>query len=59
MICGKNFAQLDEGAHDSDVDLDGAVAVKDAGKHGDALLGECEWPLPQSHFGGGIGCHNL
>ena len=33
-------AQLDEGAHDGDVDLDGAVGAKDAGKHGNALFGE-------------------
>jgi hypothetical protein len=33
-------AQLDKGAHDGDVDLDGAGGAEDAGKHGDALLGK-------------------
>ena len=32
--------ELDEGAHDGDVDLHGAGRAKDAGEHGDALLGE-------------------
>jgi hypothetical protein len=33
-------AQLDEGAHDGDVDLDGTGRAEDAGEHGDTLLGE-------------------
>ena len=33
-------AELDEGAHDGDVHLHGAGGAEDAGKHGDALLGE-------------------
>jgi hypothetical protein len=33
-------AELDEGAHDGDVHLDGPLGTKDAGEHGDALLGE-------------------
>ena len=33
-------AQLDEGAHDGDVDLDGTGRAEDAGEHGDALFGE-------------------
>ena len=33
-------AQLDEGAHDGDVDLDGTGRAEDTGEHGDALLGE-------------------
>ena len=32
--------ELDEGAHDGDVDLDGALGTEDRGEHGDALLGE-------------------
>lgn len=40
LIGGDHFAQLDEGPHDGDVDLDGAFAMQDAGKHGDALLGK-------------------
>ena len=33
-------AELDEGAHDGDVDLDRARGAEDGGKHGDALFGE-------------------
>ena len=33
-------AQLDESAHDGDIDLDGTRGTKDAGEHGDALFGE-------------------
>jgi hypothetical protein len=33
-------AQLDEGAHNGDVDLDGAGRAEDTGEHGNALLGE-------------------
>ena len=29
--------QLNEGPHDGDVDLDGPLAVKDTGQHGDPL----------------------
>lgn len=34
------FAELDEGSHDGEVDFDGEMASQDAGKHGNALLGE-------------------
>ena len=33
-------AELDEGAHYGDVDLDGALGTEDGGEHGDALFGE-------------------
>lgn len=33
-------AELDEGAHDGDVDFDGAGGAEDGGEHGDALFGE-------------------
>ena len=33
-------AQLDEGAHDGDVHFHGPSGAKDAGEHGEALLGE-------------------
>ena len=33
-------AELDEGAHDGDVDLDGALGTEDGGEHGDTLFGE-------------------
>jgi len=33
-------AELDEGAHDGDVHLDGPLGPQHAGKHGHALLGE-------------------
>lgn len=33
-------AQLDEGTHDGNVDLDRALGAQHAGEHGDALLSE-------------------
>lgn len=43
-VGGEDFAQLDRtglgGAHDGDVDLNGAGAAENAGEYGDALLGE-------------------
>jgi len=33
-------AKLDEGAHDGDIDFDGARRAQDAGEHRHALLGE-------------------
>lgn len=36
----EHLAQLDEGAHTGDVDLNGAFAVEHAGEHGDTLFGE-------------------
>lgn len=33
-------AELDEGAHDLDVDPDGPGRTEDAGEHGDPMLGE-------------------
>ena len=33
-------AELNEGAHDSDVDLADARRAKDTGEHGDGLFGE-------------------
>lgn len=38
---GEDLSQLDEGAHDGIVDLNGARAAKNARQHGDALLCEC------------------
>src|ERR1043165_1752978 len=40
FIVGEEGAELDESAHDGDVDRDGVGAVQNAGKHGDALFGE-------------------
>ena len=40
FVGGEDFAQADEGAHDGDVDEDGAFGAQDAGEHGDALFGE-------------------
>jgi len=34
------FAKLDEGPHDRDIHVHGAIAFKNAGEHGHALLGE-------------------
>ena len=36
-----DLKEPDEGAHNFDVDLYGAIGAQDAGEHGDALLGEC------------------
>ena len=33
-------AELDEGAHDGDVDLDGALGTEDGREHSDTLFGE-------------------
>src|SRR5579863_9056130 len=40
LVRGEHGADLEECTHDGDVDLDRAIAVKNAGKHGDAVLGE-------------------
>ena len=40
LVVVHEFAELDEGSHDGEVDFDGAMAAQDAGKHGNALLGE-------------------
>jgi hypothetical protein len=41
LIYGKDhLPQTDKSAHDSDVDLNGARTVLNAGEHGDAFLGE-------------------
>jgi hypothetical protein len=45
FVGGQQLAQADEGAHDGDVDLDGAAAAQDAGEHGDAQLGKGERPV--------------
>ena len=52
----EQVAELDKGAHDGDVDADGALAAQDAGEHGDALFGKDE------DFGGVLDArtyHNL
>ena len=40
-IGAQHLAEADEGAHDGDVHLHGAITAQDAGKHGDTLFGEC------------------
>ena len=40
FVRGEHGADLEEGAHDGDVHLDGAIAVEDAGEHGNAVFGE-------------------
>jgi hypothetical protein len=40
LVSPQDFAELDKGAHDGDVDLDGPIAAEDTGKHSNALLGE-------------------
>ena len=44
-VAAHHPAELDEGAHDGDVDLNGAVAVEDRGEHGNSLLGGHRAPL--------------
>jgi hypothetical protein len=39
-VGGESLAELNKRPHDGNVDLDGAVTVEHAGKHGDALLRE-------------------
>jgi hypothetical protein len=41
-MAGKHLAELNEGAHDSDVDLYRSAAAEDAGQHGDSLFSEGE-----------------
>ena len=40
LVGGQEFSQLGKRAHDLDIDLDGALVVQHAGKHGHSLLGE-------------------
>src|SRR5260221_14246909 len=40
LMSRKNLAQAHEGAHDGDIDVNGALTAKHAGKHGNALFGE-------------------
>lgn len=40
LVSGEHGANLEEGAHDGDVDLNGAIAAKNAGKHGNAVFRE-------------------
>ena len=41
LVAGYDLAQPHEGAHDFDVDGDGARTVQDGREHRHALLGEC------------------
>lgn len=43
---GKHLAQTDKGAHDLNVDQNGAPAPQDAGKHRHTLLGEGVGQMP-------------
>jgi len=36
----KHLPELTESAHDLDIDLDSSLALKDAGKHGNAVFGK-------------------
>lgn len=40
FVRGQNGAKLDEGAHDGDVEVNGALAAEDGREHGDTLPGE-------------------
>lgn len=50
--------ELDEGAHDGDVDFDCLFAAKHAGEHRDSLLGERHGRVPETHAIR-FGRHNL
>ena len=39
-VLDHEFAQAGKHAHDVNVDIDGTITVKNAGEHGDALLGK-------------------
>ena len=40
FVSGEHGAELEEGAHDGDVDLNGAVTMENARKHGYPMFGE-------------------
>ncbi len=40
LVSGEHRADLEEGAHNGDIYVNGAIAVKNTGEHGDAVL--CE-----------------
>jgi hypothetical protein len=42
---GQHCPELDERAHDRDVDLDCTLAVQHGRKHSDALFGESVWAI--------------
>lgn len=46
FVSGEHGAELEEGAHDGDVDLDGAITVENAGKHSYAVFGESVRAIP-------------
>jgi hypothetical protein len=46
FVRGEHGADLEEGAHDGDVHLNGAIAVEDAGEHRHTLLGEGVGSIP-------------
>lgn len=39
-MAGEELAQFNEGPHDLDIHLNGALAMEDTREHGHALLGE-------------------
>ena len=45
-VIGQNPTELDEGAHDGNIDLNGARAMQHARKTGDSLLGESVRAVP-------------
>ena len=40
VVGGEHGADLEEGAHDRDIDVNGAIAVENAGEHSDTVFGE-------------------
>ena len=45
FVRGEHGAQLEESAHNRDVNLHGAIAMQDTGEHGDAVFRECVWVI--------------
>jgi hypothetical protein len=45
FVSGEHGAELQKGTHDGDVNLHGAITVKNAGEHGYAVFGESMWKI--------------
>jgi len=51
LMTGKHRPQLEKCTHDSDVNLNRAITVEHAGKHGGAVLCECIGKIPAAAMG--------
>ena len=59
LMTRKGLPELYKRAHDGDVNLRGALTVKDAGQHRHALLRERVRQDAEAHFKARIGYHSL